>query len=158
MERLCCPYWGMMMPRGKYPRPTLAQRILRGSEVRDGCWRWTGTIHELGYGRMSVGNRLRYAHVVSYELFVGTVPEGMELDHKCRNRDCVNPAHLEPVTHQENIRRGAAGALRIFVTHCPRGHLYAGENVYFYPGRNARQCRECRRVSNRRSDARKKCG
>lgn len=85
-------------------------RIRKSSIVDDetGCWRWIRYIEPLGYGRIKIGGRrgvVRYAHRISYEAFVGPVPEGMELDHICRNRRCVNPAHLEPVTHEENCRR-----------------------------------------------------
>lgn len=75
------------------------------------CWRWTGALARGGYGFAVVGSRddpqrYRNAHRFAYELSVGPIPEGLELDHLCRNRRCVNPAHLEPVTHSENMRRG----------------------------------------------------
>ncbi|HEY8766071.1 MAG TPA: HNH endonuclease signature motif containing protein [Dehalococcoidia bacterium] len=75
-----------------------------------GCWPWTGVIHPLGYGHVNIpGTRNpQMAHRASYEFFVGPIPDGLELDHLCRNRGCVNPSHLEPVTHLENVRRGAA--------------------------------------------------
>lgn len=77
----------------------------------DDCWLWQagtfGTV--MGYGCFYDRGRMRYAHRVAYELEVGAVPEGMELDHTCRQPLCVNPAHLQPVTHAENVRRGEAG-------------------------------------------------
>ena len=69
------------------------------------CWRWTGTRDRSGYGQMKYQGRRPGAHRVSYELFVGPVPEGLELDHLCRSPECVRPDHLEPVTHAENMRR-----------------------------------------------------
>jgi hypothetical protein len=72
------------------------------------CWNWIRAMHRLGYGFTSKG----YAHRVYYERLVGPIPEGLEIDHLCRNRACVNPAHMEPVTHQENCRRGLNGELR----------------------------------------------
>jgi hypothetical protein len=71
------------------------------------CWEWTGRTDQ-GYGRVSIGGRQLRAHRVVYERLVGRVPDGLVLDHLCRNRGCVNPDHLEPVTNEENIRRGVA--------------------------------------------------
>lgn len=86
---------------------TLVERITALIEVQgdDGCWIWRGTKSN-GYGRVSVDRRLHYVHRVVYALTVGEIPEGLQLDHLCRNRACCNPAHLEPVTASENVRRG----------------------------------------------------
>lgn len=107
-----------------------------------GCWLWTAHT-AAGYGRfrMNRPRRVACAHRVAYELVVGPIPEGLDLDHLCRNRGCVNPAHLEPVTRGENVRRGAKGRL---VTHCPQGHEYDGPNTYVDP-KGLRHCRACRR-------------
>ena len=77
-----------------------------------GCWEWTKALHSRGYGQMITGSKTTkrhnvYAHRFAYETLVGPIPDGLVLDHLCRNPKCVNPAHLEPVTRQENIRRGA---------------------------------------------------
>lgn len=111
-----------------------------------GCWPWPGSHDHRGYGRVSLGRfRKVMAHRLAYELAVGPIPDGMELDHLCRNKRCVNPAHLEPVTHIENVRRSAA-AENAAKTHCVRGHLLA-DHAYLYRGR--RVCRPCGRIKSR---------
>lgn len=89
-------------------QPVLAvrDRLLTGRTVTaDGCWLWAGAPGKNGYGRISVENTVRYAHRVSYETFVGPIPQGLTIDHLCRVRMCINPGHLEPVTLAENTRR-----------------------------------------------------
>ncbi|MGA4541309.1 HNH endonuclease signature motif containing protein [Uniformispora flossi] len=75
-------------------------------ELKDGHWLWTGSTNRKGYGRFWFQGRSEEAHRVAYELFVGPIPDGLQIDHVCRVRPCVNPEHLEPVTHEENYRRG----------------------------------------------------
>jgi hypothetical protein len=75
------------------------------------CWLWTGYRYPLGYGKFSVGTEQGYAHIWSFRLHIGPVPDGKELDHLCRNPSCVNPNHLEPVTHRENVLRGKSAHL-----------------------------------------------
>jgi hypothetical protein len=117
-------------------------------EPNTGCWIWSAAVDNRGYGRISVHNKWRHAHRFLYEQYVGSVPEGLELDHICRTPCCVNPEHLEPVTHQENMRRaGASGAMGIRnkrKSHCPNGHEYAGSNLYV-TSNGWRQCHECRK-------------
>lgn len=95
---------------GKYSQAPLAERIWRHIRFTDCCWEWTGAKSSAGYGEIATGNHTpRLAHVVMYELLVGPVPAGMELDHLCRKPSCVEVYHLEPVTHRENLRRGRHG-------------------------------------------------
>lgn len=94
------------------------------------CWEWLASKKVDGYGRCGIGDgKLGYAHRVSYELTIGPIGVGLQLDHLCRNRSCVNPWHLEPVTQQENTRRGEAGKNMRDRTHCPRGHEYTPQNI-----------------------------
>lgn len=111
------------------------------------CWIWLGHIIQNGYGQFRDGAKIKLAHRVSYEMSVGPIPDGMELDHLCRNRACVNPAHLEAKTGRAN-RRAAGARTNVLKTHCPNGHAYTPENTYLY--RAARYCRECKRVRDRK--------
>lgn len=119
-------------------------------EPNTGCWLWLSTINSSGYGEFWANGSWREdgtrippvrAHRFSYEFFRGPIPEGLQIDHRCRTRSCVNPDHLEPVTNQENVRRGWASGERT-VTHCKRGHELSGDNLYLAEGR--RHCRTCR--------------
>jgi len=115
------------------------------------CWDWLGLKNERGYGRFWMNGKLRKAHVVAYGWLIGRIPEGMELDHLCRNTSCVNPSHLQPVTHAENVRRGASPAAKNQArAKCVNGHPFSGKNLYLYKGIH-RHCRTCRATrSNRR--------
>lgn len=107
----------------------------------DTCWLWMACTGADGYGKFFLGGKRHRSHRVAYVTLVGPIPEGMQLDHLCRVRSCVNPDHLEPVTSAENTRRGLAGALNAEKSECPRGHEYSPENTYAYRGR--RNCRTC---------------
>lgn len=110
-----------------------------------GCWEWAASINNQGYGTIRVAYRLQLAHRFAYERFVGPIPDGLVLDHLCKNTKCCNPEHLQVVTQQINILRGdSPAALHARTTHCPRGHEYNAENTILRRGK--RECRECKRA------------
>ena len=121
------------------------------------CWLWTGLIDRYGYGRRHTGGEI-LAHRIAYRLVVGPIPAGLQLDHLCRNRRCVNPAHLEPVTGRENLRRSPLmpGIARAARTTCRNGHPYddANTRVSVGPNGTGRVCRTCNREAVARYKAR----
>jgi len=126
---------------------TYEERFWARVEKTETCWLWTASTQGRGYGAMWNGERMILAHRWAYQSLVGPIPEGLELDHLCRVRNCVNPAHLEPVTRKENILRGESDpAKRARQTHCKRGHLLSGDNLYVVPPNGYRRCRECIRI------------
>ena len=131
----------------------ILERMMDKFTVNDGCWEWTGATNGRGYGTIRKGRAVDgmvYAHRVMYEELIGPIPDDLEIDHLCRNRSCVNPEHLEPVTAQENVLRGdTIAAHNVAKTHCPSGHPYSGDNLYVYPSGD-RRCMACHRVSNRK--------
>lgn len=136
------------MPAGYYPRPSAVQRFERlyTPEPNSGCWLWTGGTTTAGYGIFLKDGKSTTAHRASYELFVGEIPEGFDVDHLCRVRCCVNPDHLEAVTRKENLIRSpnTFSSIHSKKTHCPRGHPYEGDNLYLNPANGDRQCVTCR--------------
>lgn len=124
----------------------------------DGCWLWMGALNH-GYGRFVVGGRSgksMMAHRFSYEEKKGVIPDGLQLDHLCRNRKCVNPDHLEAVTQKENILRGISpSAQQARRKNCIRGHPFSGDNLYITPS-GKRQCKECRASAMKNFCTRKK--
>ena len=106
----------------------------------NGCWEWTAAKDGKGYGAFNIGGKMRLAHRVAYDTLIGPMPKGLESDHLCRNISCVYPAHIEPVTRSENLRR--ARLLLVPKTHCPHGHPYTDDNLYINP-KGHRLCRTC---------------
>lgn len=160
-------------------RPAGARRIIRGTPKErllgrvamgyGGCWIWTGGMRTNGYGSFAItyGN-YRVAHVASYEIHVGPVPDGLQLDHLCHTRDkscpggrcvhrrCINPDHLEPVTSRENNLRSPlnVAAINAAKTRCIRNHEFDEANTRWFVGRNGnmhRECRECLRTKRERA-------
>ena len=121
------------------------------------CWEWLGA-RVNGYGRFYTPERnAGLAHRWAYEHLVGPVPEGLQLDHLCRNRGCVNPEHLEPVTQWENVMRGRGlAAQNASLTHCRQGHELTPENVYIRAANPWRGCRICQREYDRRRRERRR--
>lgn len=121
-----------------------------------GCWEWIAVKDSKGYGCFWRNYVMQSAHRVAYELTKGAIPEGLDIDHLCMNRACVNPEHLEAVTHHVNIRRSpdTIPSLNAAKTHCPKGHEYTEANTQFENGR--RRCATCRRAENRDRSARRR--
>lgn len=117
----------------------------------NGCWVWTGEITYQGYGKIYINGKNRNAHRYFYEQVKGKIPEGLTIDHLCRNKACVNPEHLEAVTLLENIRRSLKYKKpRVKNPNCPKGHPFDENNLYFYRnknGRGKRLCRKCRAIN-----------
>ena len=117
------------------------------------CWIWTGTALQSGYGVIHRDGKRLYAHRVSYETYVGPIPEGLVIDHLCRNPPCVNPDHLEAVRQGTNTKRGTGPtAVNAAKTHCIRNHPLSGANLYVIQAPGYRQCKTCHRLRRKKND------
>lgn len=129
----------------------LPERIERKIVLDDsGCWEWTAYVDpRTGYGHSNLNGRISTAHRIVYELLVGPIPEGLVLDHLCRNRGCVNPAHLEPVTDKENLLRGEGPtAKKAAQVTCIKGHPFNEANTAIKKINGTRICCQCRKEQN----------
>ena len=134
------------MPKGVFPRKRrpIMGRFWEKVTQTSNCWIWTSTVDRHGYGRFYTGGspRIIGAHQFAYQILIGPVPQNLELDHLCRNPLCVNPWHLEAVTHKENLQRGKMPYGT--PTHCQRGHPRTQANTFTKP-KGKRECLTCRR-------------
>lgn len=136
-------FFGHILPT---PHPTLPTP----------CWQWTGTFNKsTGYGILSQSGQTQYCHQISYREFVKEIPDGLEIDHLCRNRACCSPIHLEAVPPAINNLRGEGNAAKnARKTHCKTGHLLSGDNL-FIDNQGHRQCRACSRRRTRECASRR---
>ena len=143
---------------GRPPKPAIDRfnRFLAASS--SGCIEWTGRIDKYGYGQFRPGGRESSkvgAHRWSYEHHVGPVPPGLQLDHLCRNKKCVNHQHLEPVSPRENVlRSNNPASMNARKTHCVEGHPLSGDNIYTYGSR--RVCKTCSKETSARNYKRRR--
>lgn len=124
----------------------------------NGCWEWQGAKNPKGYGIFGHHRRTEMAHRYSHKIFKGEIPKGFTIDHLCRNRGCVNPDHLEPVTQRENLLRGNGWSGRnARKALCPRGHVLAGDNLCGWRLKKGfRECLICNKEMQKRHYERRK--
>lgn len=145
-----------VVAKGGYAATDPQVRFWRFVERTDGCWLWRGALSTAGYGvfgaeRVEGKNRYALAHRFAFELLVDRIPDGLTLDHLCRVRACVNPAHLEPVDQRTNTLRGLAPSARNAIkTECDHGHPFNTDNTRVDPQTGQRSCWTCRRETSRR--------
>lgn len=129
-------------------------------EEKTDCWLWVGAKQTDGYGCFGYEKKVHLAHRKIYQIIKGEIEKGLELDHLCKNRNCVNPDHLEPVTHKENILRGISPSAKNKIkTHCDNGHEFTENNTMRLKrktGGEYRVCRVCARKAKNACMARKK--
>lgn len=148
---LCNKHYRRLRKSGSLSRPDVEARFFANvTENHVGCWVFA-SLDVQGYGQLQIDGAAVRAHRWCYEFLVGPVPEGLVLDHLCRNPACVNPDHLDPVTQQVNTLRGVGpAALNAAKKECLRGHAFSPENTYITPD-GRRMCRSCQRIRARKS-------
>lgn len=140
---------------GRFASVPVMDRFWAKVSKTDDCWLWTAYTYPNGYGQFWFNGKMGYAHRFAYQQAKGAIPEGLEIDHLCGVRNCVNPDHLEAVTHRENVLRGnAPSAKHAGKTHCKRGHEFTEVNTIVTS--RGRMCRACHRDLQRVYRARKK--
>jgi hypothetical protein len=154
----------MANPYGRRPADPL-QRFLKyvDKTPESGCWLWSGCTNKDGYGTFRIDGRSPLAHRVSWQLHIGAIPAGVQLDHtchdpltcllgsKCPHRRCVNPSHLEETGLVENIKRGKPSEARLLKLYCKRGHPYDAERKPYLPYRRCMICAAAWKRQNRKS-------
>jgi hypothetical protein len=147
-------YFPSRCPECRYTRPPesvqqLQDRFWPKVDQTDSCWVWQGSYTNQGYGTIRTNRKANLAHRLAYIWCVGPIPDGLTIDHLCRNRGCVRPDHLEPVTAAENVQRGAKSR---WSPKCPHGHLRSDHEVTSRSGK--KRCKTCERErsqTNRRT-------
>lgn len=132
------------------PGTTLPERFWQKVRATDSCWIWTGAVQSKGYGSYSNGGVRHSAHRLAYEDAFGQIPDGMQIDHRCRVRQCVNPAHLDAVTAKENARRSIHTTTG-WAIECQNGHPLDDANIYEARRANGKARRECKACRNERA-------
>lgn len=127
------------------------QRLTDSTEFTDTCWIWLGNLSASGYSLIKVDGKQTKAHRYFYELFIDNIADGLTIDHLCRNKRCVNPEHLEPVSNRENIKRGIDAR---YGKYCARGHKRDGNTVEY--GSGGRTCLLCKSLLAKESYLRRK--
>jgi HNH endonuclease len=149
-------HYARLYRHGTLDKPTPQEIFWSKVEKTDNCWLWRGYVQPDGYPRFKFEGRPHNAHRLAYMWLISPIPDGLQIDHLCRVKTCVNPEHLEAVTPGENTRRVPDHPIMLNAakTHCPHGHEYDLLNTYYCNGH--RICRACRTRQQREKRARRR--